>query len=200
VYPPGCDPLGGWRIRLGCLQLSTDYPNAGTVDECAAVPKFAKTGDLDRNAAPDLEVRFPGPCLGALFQNVPSNASANLILTGELQTAGGTTPLRGEKIVTIKRGENDAPAPAAVYPNPFNPEGTLTFWTSQPGRVMVRLFDVQGRLVRTLMEEPLAPAGRHEIPIDGFNAQGAALASGVYFILIGSPAVGTERKAVTIMR
>ncbi|HKW50121.1 MAG TPA: PKD domain-containing protein, partial [Candidatus Eisenbacteria bacterium] len=141
-------------ILVGTLRLSTDYPNAGTVSECAAVTKFARTGDLDRNGVPDLEVRFPGSCLGALFQNVPSNASADLILTGQLRTGAGTTPLRGEKIVTIKREQNDGPAPAAVYPNPFNPEGTLTFSTSQPGRVMVRLFDIHGRLVRTMMEEP----------------------------------------------
>jgi len=186
-------------ILVGTLRLSTDYPNAGTVGECAAVTKFSRTGDLDRNGVPDLEVRFSISCLTALFQNVPSSASVNLILTGQFLTAAGTTPLRGEKIIMIKRGESAAPAPAAVYPNPFNPEGTLTFSTSRPGRIMVRLFDIQGRLVRTLMDE-LARAGRHEVRIDGRDAQGAALASGVYFIHIHSSTDGLERKTVTILR
>ena len=143
----------------------------------------------------------PGPKRGArsggeILQPLPRC----LILRGEFRTAAGTTPLRGEKVVTIKREEGEAAAPAAVYPNPFNPEGTLTFSTSRPGRVMVRLFDIQGRLVRTLMDGASAPAGRHEVRIDGRDAQGVALASGVYFIFIHSFVDGSERKAVTILR
>jgi hypothetical protein len=43
-----------------------------------------------------------------------------------------------------------------------------------------QLYDVSGRLVRTLANEESASPGFREIPIDGSDAQGRSLASGVY--------------------
>ena len=40
---------------------------------------------------------------------------------------------------------------------------------------------VGGRLVRTFMDEPLAPPGHHEVRIDAHDEGGGVLASGVYF-------------------
>jgi len=70
---------------------------------------------------------------------------------------------------------------ASVSPNPFNPEGTLSFVTKRPGAMRARLFDMNGRLVRTLADQSSAAAGYHDIRIDGRGENGARLASGVYF-------------------
>ncbi len=77
------------------------------------------------------------------------------------------------------------PAPAAPaaslsnHPNPFNPRTVLSFEAGGAGRVDLAIFDLRGRLVRTLVSEPL-PAGRHEVVWDGMDQTGRHVASGTY--------------------
>jgi hypothetical protein len=68
---------------------------------------------------------------------------------------------------------------APGVPNPFNPSTTLSFLV--PARTPVRLaiHDVQGRLVRLLVDEVL-PAGQHAVEWDGRDGRGQELATGVY--------------------
>ena len=61
------------------------------------------------------------------------------------------------------------------YPNPFNAEATFGFALEHDARVMIDLYDVQGRIVRTLVNGHLQ-AGTHR-----YAMQAAELASGVYF-------------------
>lgn len=61
------------------------------------------------------------------------------------------------------------------YPNPFNPATTIAFHLPRRGRVSLKIIDVAGREVMTLIDDDLK-AGRHEAL---FEAQG--FASGVYF-------------------
>ncbi len=70
---------------------------------------------------------------------------------------------------------------ASVAPNPLNPAGMLSFRTSRSGPVAVRMFDVNGRLVRTLLERQVLPSGSHSVSIDGRGQHGEPLSSGVYF-------------------
>ena len=48
-----------------------------------------------------------------------------------------------------------------AYPNPFNPETTLAFDLAQPGPARLEVFDLAGRRVRRLCDEPLG-AGAHQ--------------------------------------
>ncbi len=61
------------------------------------------------------------------------------------------------------------------YPNPFNPQTTIQFDMARPGRVKLHVYDITGRLVRTLVDHKQS-AGHHKIE---FNAE--QLSSGVYF-------------------
>lgn len=70
-----------------------------------------------------------------------------------------------------------------AQPNPFNPATNIAFTTDAPGPVQLAVYDVQGRLVRTLADEDL-PAGRHASRWDGRTDTGAAAASGVYFAIV----------------
>jgi PKD repeat protein len=179
-------------VIVSTLRLSTDFPNAGTVAECAASTKHTRVADLDRNGQPDLELRFSMACMRDLFRNTPNNSDVNLIITGEVQTSAGTVPLRGVKVVTIKRGGGGGSAPVLAYPNPFNPQGRLSFVTARPGSASVQLFDLQGRLVRTLLPQQYLGAGTHEVKIDGLSDQGARLSSGVYFYRVLTADGATE--------
>lgn len=75
-------------------------------------------------------------------------------------------------------------ARASISPNPLNPSGTLRFTTIGEGPIRVRLFDIHGRLVRTLMDEGRAAAGAHQVAVDGVDGRGDRLATGVYFYRI----------------
>ena len=68
-----------------------------------------------------------------------------------------------------------------VSPNPLNPKANLTFTMAKTGYARVRMYDLSGRLVRTLMDEPHALAGLHTVVIDGRGTHGEKLASGIYY-------------------
>jgi hypothetical protein len=74
--------------------------------------------------------------------------------------------------------------PFALFPAAPNPAAgatTLSFRIPQAGRTELRVFDLSGRLVRTLLDEVLRP-GRQSIVWDGRNDQGHRVGSGLYFI------------------
>jgi flagellar hook assembly protein FlgD len=63
-----------------------------------------------------------------------------------------------------------------VSPNPFNPRTKIEFATARDGRVSIRVFDVQGRLVSTVVDREL-PRGAHSFTFDGDR-----LGSGIYLM------------------
>ena len=65
-------------------------------------------------------------------------------------------------------------------PNPFNPTTTIRFDVGSPGHVTLRIYDVGGRLVRTLVDRHLSGA-THFVAWDGRDDAGLPAASGVYF-------------------
>jgi hypothetical protein len=66
------------------------------------------------------------------------------------------------------------------YPNPFNPQCRIRFGVPRAGRVQLKVFDVSGRLVRTLVDDNLR-AGTYIRVWDGTDNRGRSSASGVYF-------------------
>ncbi len=82
-------------------------------------------------------------------------------------------------------GANGAQLSASVdlraCPNPFLGETSLSF--SLPGRVAARLgiFDLTGRLVRSLVQSPSLESGPHLVLWDGRDDEGRALPAGVYY-------------------
>ncbi len=59
----------------------------------------------------------------------------------------------------------------AGQPNPFNPSTTLRFLLPEATMVSLRIYDVSGQLVRTLVEGDFAP-GEHAAVWDGRNGRG----------------------------
>jgi hypothetical protein len=69
----------------------------------------------------------------------------------------------------------------AAHPNPFNPATTISFALPRAGAVTLEIFDIQGRKVRTLLDDQRFEAGHHEQPWDGRDGTGRGVSSGVYF-------------------
>jgi subtilisin-like proprotein convertase family protein len=66
------------------------------------------------------------------------------------------------------------------YPNPFNPITNIKFDLPKAGRVRLDIFDVSGRLVRTLVDENRVAAS-HSVTWDGTDNRGGKVASGAYY-------------------
>jgi len=66
------------------------------------------------------------------------------------------------------------------YPNPFNPMTNIKFDLPKEGHVRLDIFDVSGRLVRTLVDESRA-AAVHTVVWDGTDNSGGRVASGAYY-------------------
>lgn len=64
-------------------------------------------------------------------------------------------------------------------PNPFNPSTRISFRLPRDGRVTLRIYDMRGAVVRTLVDGAYA-AGTHAVTWDGRADGGAGVASGVY--------------------
>ncbi len=65
------------------------------------------------------------------------------------------------------------------YPNPFNPTTDIRFAIPKPGHVKLEVYNIQGRLVRTLIDRELS-AGEHIVQWDSTDDNGNIVASGTY--------------------
>lgn len=72
---------------------------------------------------------------------------------------------------------------AQANPNPLNPHTVLSFAMPQDGRVRVGVYDMQGRLVKNLMDD-FRTAGQLTVAWNGTNEGGQRVPSGVYFLRI----------------
>ncbi len=67
-----------------------------------------------------------------------------------------------------------------AYPNPFNPKTILAFSLSRSASATMEILDVQGRLVRRLLEGGVRPVGAQSVSWDGKDDSGQMASSGLY--------------------
>jgi hypothetical protein len=111
------------------------------------------------------------------FQN---NTSIVMAVAG-ISSAGATNYIYQANALT---GIDDDPPVAdgfdiSLYPNPANQNFLIRYSKPSGEDAQIDIFDIQGRLIRTLSVGPESSAG--EIIWDGRNANSRAIASGVYF-------------------
>jgi len=97
--------------------------------------------------------------------------------------------------------ENALPAVTALHPNvpnPFNPMTTIHFDLAQEGHVSLRIYDVAGHLVRTLLDEKRPAAWNHTVVWDGLDQGARPVASGVYFSRLDTTSASLVRKIVAL--
>lgn len=101
-------------------------------------------------------------------------------------------------------GVEDPPAPARYHlfqnvPNPFSPETTIEYEIADPARVVIHVYDLEGRLVRLLENQSRGP-GRYPARWDGRDANGSRLATGVYFYQMSLDGVAVDMKKMVLLR
>jgi hypothetical protein len=96
-------------------------------------------------------------------------------------------------------GGSAVPKAFALYPNvpnPFNPMTLIRYDVPESGgNVTLRIYDVGGRLVRTLVAGHLSPGGK-SVTWDGRDDAGGLAASGVYFYRLTAPGYTMTHKLV----
>ncbi|RMH80309.1 MAG: T9SS C-terminal target domain-containing protein, partial [Calditrichaeota bacterium] len=142
------------------------------------------------------------------------NSSVAARGNGEIAVVFSPAGLRNGQIVAdllMKRGflfgptglaeENQLPGEFYLFPNhpnPFNPVTHLRFRIADFGFVELKIYDVLGREVKTLVNRRLAP-GRYTVQWDGTDAAGQPVASGVYlYRLTAGNRMSLTRKMVLL--
>ena len=91
-----------------------------------------------------------------------------------------------------------ASRPLAAAPNPFKPRVNIHLYSSKAGAATVEVFDLRGRRVARLLEEPIA-AGQQSLVWNGVDEGNRVVASGVYFIRATTPD-GSHTMRVALVR
>ncbi len=182
------DPNGGEVILGGEGQYYTVRWNAAddigvvkthillSTDGGGSYPDTLASGALDSTFVWDVpDVAYPScrikvVCLDALQNAASDESDADFTLTD----------------VT---GLGDAPALVLALdqnrPNPFNPRTEIRFSLPAEQHATLKIYNLEGRLVRTLVDEVLT-AGAHKAVWSGQDNHGARVASGLYFYRLGT--------------
>lgn len=113
-------------------------------------------------------------------------------------------PVGNPAALTAAPDKSDAPPSAAAFslqqnaPNPFNPTTQIAFTVPDGGApVSLRIYDLTGRLVRTLVDGN-EPAGTRSVTWSGENDQGQPVPSGTYFYRLTAPSFSEQKKMVLL--
>lgn len=89
-------------------------------------------------------------------------------------------------------------ASLSTYPNPFNPNTNISFTTPKDSKVNVRIFNVKGQCIKSLMSNNLK-AGLHSLKWDGTDNNGHRVTSGIYMVRLQGEGFKNSHK-ITLMK
>ncbi|MBN1480282.1 T9SS type A sorting domain-containing protein [candidate division KSB1 bacterium] len=81
------------------------------------------------------------------------------------------------------------------YPNPFNPHTTIDYIVPYSGHVRIAVYNIEGRLIKTLVEEN-QNAGRYSVIWNGKNETGRNMPSGAFFVRLEAGGVVRMKKMI----
>jgi hypothetical protein len=122
-------------------------------------------------------------------------------VTADGLTDASITPVasqRNKAKITLKRDEGSLPKAFELnqnYPNPFNPTTIITFALPKNAFVSVKVYDILGREVKTLLSDEMS-AGIHAVEWRGDDNGGARLSSGAYLYRITAADFVSTKKMI----
>ncbi len=170
-------------------------PGTGSVSSISPTPaKQALVSDSNRNGIGELSACFVREDLARLFDSIRGRRQVRPAIAGRLWDGRSFRAVLELTVLSPGRSIR-----AQVSPNPLNPTGRLAFTVARAGAVSVRLYDVTGRLVRTVWSSRAVQPGAHEAVLDGRDESGRQLGSGIYFYRIDT-AEGSLRGRFAILK
>ncbi len=204
-------------IAGGCF---SDVSGPDTLVAFGGCPTVASFDVLTVNGIATAEARYSGtPGHEAIITQVKTNAvgtEVGVVLSGfgfhhirdYVPTSSPSFAVHLQRILTwlghvvqdptaVGRSTNTSVTMSQNYPNPFNPETRIRFGLPQDARVRIVIYDVQGRRVRTLLDETRS-AATHEVTWNGTDDAGARVASGIFFCRLEAGDQSVTRKLVLL--
>jgi hypothetical protein len=118
-----------------------------------------------------------------------------LDLFGNIMDFFGLTPTEPGTGVTEGGFRNKL---SQAYPNPFNPVTRIDYSIKEAGSVVIQVYNVAGRVVRTLLESEMEAGATGYVTWDGTDDAGGRCASGVYFYRIAAPGFSSTQKMLML--
>ena len=115
-------------------------------------------------------------------------------INGDGTICGNPTAVESEEESSLP----DEYALAQNYPNPFNPTTTIKYSIPQSGKVTLKVYDLLGNEVATLVDEYL-PAGTYEAEFSVGQDSSPDIASGIYFYKLQAESF-VETKKMILMK
>ncbi|MEL6823601.1 MAG: CocE/NonD family hydrolase, partial [Calditrichota bacterium] len=131
------------------------------------------------------------------FERIPESGTPTIeVQRSAIFASQLILPVASELPLGVNDQESFKPAGFRLeqnYPNPFNPSTTFRFSLENPAEVQLKVFDLQGREVASVLNEQLA-SGDHQFLFDASD-----LASGAYFYQMRA-AGNTETRKMLLMK
>jgi hypothetical protein len=102
----------------------------------------------------------------------------------DAEERSGITQIALEVVAPVSVADAPLAFAARSFPNPFRSSASIEFALPSAMRVRISIFDVNGRLITTLMDDVLLSAGRHQATWAGHDASGVRMPPGSYFCRI----------------
>jgi hypothetical protein len=146
---------------------------------------------------------FLDSLMAAASDSLRDSLNAELARLGPLQALVGLSVAEAaEKALGPRTSVRDAgiesPKSFALrqnYPNPFNPTTQIHYHLPQAANVKLTIHDIQGREVKTLVNE-FQTAGAKSVVWNGVDDQNRAMTSGIYFYRISVGAFRDTKKMI----
>jgi len=176
-------PLCHASVTEWCIAANKKVSDTERKERCARI-----TGDVAVKTVEILNAFFAGTftstytdpatvtaCLGchgsAVFNNVMTKMNCEPC-HGNPHGASSVAEIGGSA-ASFKLSQN--------YPNPFNPSTKIQFSLPQTEKVKLEIYDIQGNLVKSLVDYELYNTGNYAVVWDGIDNHGKKVSSGIYF-------------------
>lgn len=183
--------LNGYGKRINLNNDSMDVTIIGNfhVQDVFVNPSFQKTGTWYEY--------FTGDSITVTNQSEPIP-----LTPGELRLYSTVKlPSPEPDLLTVVEAVNEGLVEELYleqnYPNPFNPSTDITFSIRDRGIVSLKIYDILGREIKTLLNEEKGN-GIYQVRWNGDNNSGSMVSSGIYFYRIESGSLVQTRKMILI--
>lgn len=195
----GCDQVG---IELLSFSAEMEGPRAAIswVVANASLYMFRLTGRAAEDTSlPAWSVRHEPDVRPGMFvaSDKPASGAFPVLYRLEARTDSGDWFILGEELVTSTQEFTDDLAIDSVFPNPFNPQVTISLRLQREASVHAAVYDLLGRRVRTLHRGVLGP-GCHDIVWSGKGDLGQSLATGTYLLRVDGGGPVYTRKLLLV--